>query len=174
MPWFSARRAFASVFLLLAAPCMLGAADLSRDLEARWLASHNRERAALGLAPLRWNDQLAEGADRWAEHLASTGEFRHSPNDQGPRLGENIWGGTSGRFTPERMIGLWLAEKQYFKSGVFPANSTSGNSRDVGHYTQIIWRNSTDVGCSLARGRDEDILVCRYATAGNVWGQSPL
>jgi len=174
MPWISTRRAIAPLLLLLAAPGMLGASDFDSDFATRLLAGHNRERAALGLAPLRWSDELADGAGQWAGHLASTGQFRHSPNDQGQRIGENIWGGTPGQFTPERMVGLWLAEKQFFKNGVFPANSTSGNSRDVGHYTQIIWRRSTEVGCSLARGRDEDILVCRYATAGNVWGQSPL
>ena len=168
------RRAVASLVLLLAAPVMTGAALPGSGLEARVLASHNQERAALGLAPLRWNEQLASGAGQWAEHLASTGEFRHSPNEKGPRIGENIWGGTAGRFSPERMVGLWLAEKRHFTAGVFPANSTSGNARDVSHYTQIIWRRSTEVGCSLARGKDEDILVCRYATAGNVWGQSPL
>ena len=174
MPQISYRRAVATLFLVLAAPCTLGAADPDTDFHLRLLASHNQERAVLGLAPLQWNEELAGSAKQWAEHLASTGQFEHSPDEPGQRVGENIWGGTSGRFTPERMVGLWLEERQLFKPGVFPANSTNGNSRDVSHYTQIIWRKSTDVGCSLARGEREDVLVCRYFTAGNVRGQSPL
>jgi hypothetical protein len=128
----------------------------------------------LGLAPLRWNPRLARDAGAWADHLADTGRFEHSPNSPRGRVGENLWGGTTGRFAPEQMVGLWLEEKRYFKPGLYPANSTSGNAHDVGHYTQVIWRRTTEVGCSLARGEYEDILVCRYAQAGNVRGQSPL
>jgi len=170
----TSRRPIAALLLLLAAPGVVGATDGMSDFELRVLASQNAERAALGLAPLRWNAQLARDAGTWAEHLASTGRFEHSPNAPRQRVGENIWGGTSGRFAPERMVALWLSEKQYFKPGVFPANSTSGDSRDVSHYTQVIWRRTTDVGCSLARGVREDILVCRYTQPGNVWGQSAL
>jgi hypothetical protein len=170
----SLRRAVTVLALLLAAPALLGAADEGPGFNQRVLASHNQERAALGLAPLRWNPQLARAAGTWAEQLASSGRFEHSPEVPRLRVGENLWGGTAGRFAPEQMVGLWLEEKRYFKPGVFPANSTSGNAHDVGHYTQVIWRRTTEVGCSLARGEQEDILVCRYAQAGNVRGQSPL
>lgn len=174
MSWFSQRRSGAPLFLLVAAPCLMGTTAVGSDFESRWLAAHNQERALLGLTPLRWNDDLANGAARWAQHLATTGQFSHSPNEEGQRIGENIWGGTTGRYAPERMVGRWLAEKRYFQSGVFPSNSTSGRSSDVSHYTQIVWRTSTDVGCSLSQGKQQEILVCRYATAGNVWGQSPF
>lgn len=170
----SHRRALAALTLLAAAPAMLGAAGAAPDIVQRLLASHNQERAALGLEPLRWNAQLARTADTWATHLARTGRFEHAPAGPRDRFGENIWGGTPGRFAPEQMVGLWLDEKRYFKPGVFPANSTSGDASDVGHYTQVIWRETTEVGCALARGTSEDILVCRYAEPGNVRGQSPL
>jgi hypothetical protein len=154
-------------------PALLGTTHPDSGFEARLLASHNLERAALGLAPLRWDPDLAAGAAQWAQHLADTKQFKHSPNSVDP-AGENLWAGTTGRFTPERMVGLWLAEKRHFKAGVFPANSSTGNSQDVSHYTQVIWRYSNRVGCSLAQGETEDVLVCRYKTPGNVWGQSPL
>jgi hypothetical protein len=174
MPRISNRRATAALALLLAAPALLGTADAGLDFDQRVLASHNRERAALGLAPLRWNPQLAGDAGAWAAHLADTGRFEHAPTGSRGRVGENIWGGPAGRFAPEQMVGLWLSEKQHFRPGVFPANSTSGSAHDVGHYTQVIWRRTTEVGCSLARGERADILVCRYTEPGNVRGQSPL
>ena len=72
------------------------------------------------------------------------------------------------------MVGLWTAEKRDYKPGVFPNNSRSGDVEDVGHYTQLIWSNTGAVGCALARGQDEDFLVCRYSQAGNVLGERPI
>lgn len=167
-------RRFAPLFLLFAAPATLGATDGMSEFDRRVLASHNAERAALGLAPLRWDPALAGGAREWAGHLAATGRFEHSPDAPRLRVGENLWGGTPGRFTPERMVGHWLSEKRFFKPGVFPANSTSGDPADVSHYTQVIWRSTSDVGCALAEGAHEAVLVCRYRQPGNVLGQSAL
>ena len=163
-----------ALVLLGASPALLGAADLSTDFDTRVLAAHNAERALLGLQPLRWSEELAVGAEQWSSYLSQSGRFEHSPNRTGERIGENIWGGSAGRFPPERMVALWLAEKQYFKPGLFPNNSLTGSSRDVSHYTQVIWRDSGEVGCSISRGDKEDILVCRYKEPGNVIGSSPL
>lgn len=162
-------------FLLFAALLLIGAVTPDPPFEASILAEHNRERARLGLSPLRWNEELARGAQQWADSLARTGRFEHSPDVPGqPRLGENIWGGTAGRFGPQRMVAAWVAEKRHFKPGVFPANSVTGQVEDVSHYTQIIWRDSREVGCSVSRGAAEDILVCRYKSPGNVVGTSPI
>lgn len=164
-----------AALLFAAAPALLGAQGFRADFEDRLLASHNRERAALGLEPMAWNPQLAEGARSWADRLARSGRFEHSPNAPGePLLGENLWAGTRGAFAPEAMVGLWIAEKRYFKPGVFPANSTTGDVADVGHYTQVVWRDTREVGCALSEGRDEEVLVCRYSTYGNVRGRKPF
>ena len=72
------------------------------------------------------------------------------------------------------MVAGWLSERQNFKPGVFPANSTTGEVHDVSHYTQIVWHSTRELGCAVARGRSEDILVCRYNSPGNVFGESPI
>jgi hypothetical protein len=41
----------------------------------------------------------------------------------------------------------------------------------VGHYTQLIWPTTREVGCAVAKGQGNDVLVCRYAPAGNVLGE---
>ena len=161
--------------ILLTASVALTGAVAPSEFENQILAAHNAERAALGLQPLAWNAELAGGARRWSEHLASTGRFEHSPSIPGEMpAGENIWGGTPGAFRPERMVGAWIAEKKHFRPGVFPRNSTTGRVEDVSHYTQIIWRSSLQVGCAISRGASEEILVCRYSAPGNVIGASPL
>ncbi|PKQ00870.1 MAG: hypothetical protein CVT74_02025 [Alphaproteobacteria bacterium HGW-Alphaproteobacteria-13] len=161
--------------LAVAAMLLTGAQSRLGDLDSRLLASHNRERAIAGVPPLRWNANLARSAQTWADHLVRTGRFEHSPNIPGhPPEGENIWGGTPGAFRPEAMVDRWIAEKEYFIPGVFPANSRTGRPEDVSHYTQIVWGRSAEVGCGLARRDDEEILVCRYSEPGNVMGRDPF
>lgn len=145
------------------------------SFEDRVLSSHNRERQEMGMPPLQWDAALAKRAQAWAEHLAANDKFEHSPNVSGqPLEGENIWGGTSGAYSPEHMVDLWIAEKAHFVSGVFPANSKTGRVQDVSHYTQIVWRGTGKVGCGISQRRNEEIMVCRYSEPGNVRGTHPL
>jgi hypothetical protein len=144
------------------------------SFDQRILAAHNRERVDLGLEPLTWNPALAQSAQIWADTLASTGRFEHAPENRYAPEGENLWAGTKGYYTPEAMVDAWIREKRFFRPGVFPDNSTTGNVEDVGHYTQLIWRTTTEVGCAEAASASEDILVCRYAEAGNYIGERPI
>lgn len=134
------------------------------------LAAHNRYRDEVNVPPLVWSDTLASHAQEWADHLASTGgsTLQHS---QTSNEGENLWRGTSNYFSYTEMVNSWGDEKQYFKAGTFPDVSSTGTWSDVGHYTQIIWRNTTEVGCGLAKAEGNDILVCRYSPPGNYMGQ---
>ncbi len=164
-----------SALLFLALPILIGATGRLNYLEDRLLGAHNREREVIGVPLLKWDTQLAAGAQQWADHLAASGKFEHSPNLAAGRAeGENIWGGTPGAFGPESMVGLWIAEKGHYVPGVFPANSRSGRVQDVSHYTQLIWKDTTHVGCGLGRGAQEEILVCRYHSPGNVIGRRPI
>lgn len=172
-----AARGAALAAIVAAAPLLQGAIDLTTNVEERLLAGHNRERAAMGVAPLVWNDALARDAERWGDHLArNVGHLVHypdNPRDPDPQ-GENLWAGTRGYYGPEDMVGLWVAEKKDYKPGVFPDNSRSRNLENVAHYTQVIWRSSDAVGCAITRGRKDDFLVCRYSEGGNVLGERPL
>jgi hypothetical protein len=161
--------------LLLCSPLVTGSIDYNKPFEDRLLSAHNRERSAWGVPPLRWNAELASGAQEWADYLARTGKFQHSPDLPGERpLGENLWAGTAGAYRPEAMVGLWISEKKYFKSGTFPKNSITGRVEDVGHFTQLVWRDSAEVGCAKSVGGGEEVLVCRYSSPGNIMGRAPL
>lgn len=166
-------RSLVAVLLTLSAPLMAGGVDRGVYLEQRLLAAHNRERAATGVPALAWDPGLAADAAVWARELARTGKFKHSPADpRDPNVqGENLWAGTPGAWSPEEMVGYWIAEKRDYKPGVFPAVSKSGDLDKVGHYTQVVWRTTLKVGCALDRSRREDILVCRYSEGGNVIGE---
>ena len=163
-----------AVALLACSPLLIGGTAFRADFNQRVLAAHNAERAAIGVGPLAWNAELAADARAWADELARTGRFEHSPDEVGAEpQGENLWAGTPRAFSPEKMVGLWVSEKKDYHPGVFPNNSRSGDVENVGHYTQLIWRNSGQVGCATAVGRNEEFLVCRYSRAGNVYGERP-
>ncbi|MGZ8298780.1 MAG: CAP domain-containing protein [Allosphingosinicella sp.] len=161
--------------LAVAAPLLIGGSGRLTSLDERLLADHNRERAAAGVPALAWDPVLAAEAASWGEQLAASGAFEHDGDvDEEDPQGENLWAGTRGAYAPEEMVGGWVEEKKYFRPGRFPDNSLTGDLADVGHYTQLMWRESDRVGCALAEGAREDVLVCRYRTAGNVVGERPF
>lgn len=163
-----------AALLTLAAPALLGSTDLTNNLESRVLAAHNRERATLGIPALAWDERLAASAKSWANELAASGAFEHAPENDADPQGENLWAGTRAHYSAEAMVDGWVREKRYYRPGTFPNNSTTGRVEDIGHYTQLMWRNTRRVGCALATGVEEDVLVCRYAQAGNYIGERPF
>lgn len=148
-----------------------GAQSFAAQFPARILAAHNAERARAGVGPLAWDPALGAAAAVYAQQMALTSRFAHSDRRGRPGIGENLWMGPRGVYGPEGMIGGWSSEKRWFRAGLFPNVSRTGNWADVGHYTQMIWPATTRVGCALASTGRTDYLVCRYATKGNVDGR---
>ena len=136
------------------------------------LALHNRERAAWSVAPLAWDPGLSAGADQWAQALASTDRWGHSPRNQRKGQGENLWVGTLNAYPVTAMVGGWIGERRWFTPGIFPAVSRTGRWNDVGHYTQIIARATSRVGCAIRSNRSWTYLVCRYSPQANVDGRA--
>jgi uncharacterized protein YkwD len=132
---------------------------------AELLAAHNAYRASLGLPPLRWSNRLAVNAQRWAVHLAEIGQLEHSGS------GQNLAMAASGTQSLTQLVDLWGSERAYFTNGYFPAISTTGNWVNVGHYSQMIWRTTTEVGCGFVENYGRDVLVCDYNPPGNVMGE---
>jgi uncharacterized protein YkwD len=141
------------------------------DLTSSILAVHNQERAAVGVQPLTWSDTLAAGAQTWAQHLATSGEFKHSPDTS---YGENLAGYTlaEGVSAPGGGQSLWVDEKSNYIPGT---PILENNFRNIGHYTQMVWKDTTQVGCGTATGNGHpfSILVCQYTPPGNRLGQLP-
>ena len=142
-------------------------------LRQAMLAAHAAARAGVGVPPLRWDDRLAADARAYAREMARTGRFAHAHQPlTAARQGENLWTGTIGAFSYAEMAGAWADEGRYFVNRPTPAFSRTGRWQDVGHYTQMIWHDTTALGCAVAAGRAQEYLVCRYAPAGNVWGRA--
>jgi hypothetical protein len=136
------------------------------------LRVHDEERRAVGSPPLEWDDALARDAASWAQHLARTRTFDHCANLGCPTAdeGENLWMGTKGAYTLSTMLHGWSDEKRLLKR----MSSWEDDYHAVGHYTQMVWADTSRVGCAIASNRSDEYLVCRYETAGNVMGESPF
>lgn len=167
-------RIVAALALSAASLLLQGNTGLRSNMDARVLASHNRERTAMGIAPLAWNARLAADAREFGAELAATNSFGHSEEDEDNPVGENLFAGTVGHYAPEAMVDAWVEEKKNFKPGIFPNNSRTGDLADVGHYTQLMWRETGSVGCAVVASEELDYLVCRYAQVGNVEGERPF
>ncbi|MFL6746928.1 MAG: CAP domain-containing protein [Sphingomicrobium sp.] len=160
-------RSWLALCALLAAASP-AAAQSSFDL--RILAAHNTERARARVGPLVWDPAIAAGAKAHADWMARSGQFAHSDRRTRRGLGENLWWGGRGAFSPEQMVAMWAAERRNFTGGIFPNVSRTGQWFDISHYSQLIWPTTTRLGCGFSRGR-VDVLVCRYGPAGNIDGR---
>lgn len=125
-----------------------------------WVDEHNRIRADVGLGPIAWNEDIASGAKKHAE----TCKFEHSSNNErqfgSQILGENLgYGSPYDNFTDKQMIKMWEDEKAHYKHPQKPSESATGVT---GHYTQIVNKNVTELGCGCANCGGKKQCVCRY------------
>lgn len=136
------------------------------------LSAHNLVRKKVGVGPLVWSEKLSESAQEWADTLKDEGCLgRHDPNHV---YGENIyWGWSSagdGKLllkNSDYVVSLWSDEQKYFNY----TKNICAKGKICGHYTQLVWRSTTSVGCATNTCFDgdtqTDIWVCRYDPAGN-------
>ena len=123
------------------------------------LASHNRYRARHCAAPLTWSPRLAEVAQAWANTLAAKGcAFGHS---RGGSYGENLAAGTTGAMDPGTVVAMWYDEVALY------AFDRPGFSMQTGHFTQVVWRGTTQLGCGVVQCKGMDVWVCNYDPPGN-------
>ena len=134
------------------------------------LNRHNQIRNELfSGSNLIWSDVVEKSAQDYANTLAQNGKFEHS----GGGYGENLYA-SSTNSSMKNGLEAWYSEK--------PAYSYNTNScasgHICGHYTQVIWKNTTEVGCAKAtyttgRFNGGTVVVCQYNQAGNYVGEKP-
>jgi len=142
-----------------------------QDLARRLLAVHNAARAEVGAPPLVWDDALAVSAASYGPRLAALGRLVHSPRGERPGQRENLAMDLDWRGTPESLSATWVAEKRDFVPGLFPRVTRTARWEDVAHYTQMIWKGTTHVGCAINDGGGWRYLICRYSPPGNADGK---
>lgn len=181
-----------SVLVALATAALVGCGDgpeVAADPAAEYavepaglasiVAAHDQVRADVGVGPLAWDAALARTAATWAAKCRDNGSgfIPHNPDRSAGSpvyVGENIYASTAppGAVTGPQVVAAWASEKADYDH----ASNTCAAGQVCGHYTQVVWRSTTRVGCAK---QDCPALtyrtnvVCNYAPGGNVSGERP-
>ncbi len=130
------------------------------------LSAHNAWRKRYKVGPLRWSPKLAAYAEQWAENLVHTGSFQHRPDSP---YGENLATASGQQLTPDRVVDMWGSESKYYN---YRTNSCVPGEM-CGHFTQLVWKGTKEVGCGMAHNDERQVWVCNYNPPGNVVGHKP-
>ncbi|KAJ3841064.1 PR-1-like protein [Lentinula raphanica] len=138
--------------------------DASDSDVQKYLSDHNSIRAQHGAAALTWSNDAAAKAQQWANNCV----FEHSGGSLGP-FGENLAAGTGSSYGIDQAIDSWSSEASQYN----PSNP------EASHFTQMVWKATTQVGCAVASCSGifdasfglASFYVCEYSPQGNVIGE---
>ncbi|TRY81051.1 hypothetical protein TCAL_10179 [Tigriopus californicus] len=157
--------------------------------------SNDGQPGATKMYKLKWDHNLAKVAQRWAQTCQSGHDTNRGTDDFDP-AGQNMaWRATtalpSGSRDFEAMVQAWYDEvafmnpavvDSFISSGPLIQNKASNPAQDeaIGHYTQVVWGETTHVGCGVIvyatwnnnyqKMFYNEQFVCNYGPAGNYLG----
>ncbi len=128
--------------------------------------AHNQFRAKHGVPPLKGDPKLVEIARKRAKTNADADNMSHNGKPNG--VGENLAWRSGGVSSCSEPVSSWYSEiKKYNFKDPNPKFSTA-----TGHFTQVVWKSTTSVGCASAKSRSNKIYTaCNYQPAGNFAGK---
>lgn len=136
---------------------------------AGMVAAHNSWRQRVGVPPLTWSTSAAKVAQSWANQLKNTQNCQMSHNPDRGEYGENIYWSSGRSSTSKDVVNSWGSEVQDYDY----ATNQCNRGKMCGHYTQVVWRDTTQVGCGKASCDSVEIWVCNYSPPGNYNGEKP-
>lgn len=134
--------------------------------------------AATPLPCLKWNTELAKVAQDYADQC----DNQHNPNRVTQQTTFSTVGENLGASTVTDLAAFWPTAVTGWHNEVSNYNFTANSCSAVcGHYTQIVWAGTTEIGCGITScpnlanfpAPNAVFLVCNYGEAGNFIGQRP-
>ncbi|KAJ1270333.1 hypothetical protein BS78_06G045900 [Paspalum vaginatum] len=134
------------------------------------LSVHNSARQAVGVAPLAWSAQIAGYAKAYARSRRGDCAPRRSPLFY---FGENLVVGRGRHWNASALAAPWVAEGRWYDHGTNSCAAPSGADGCL-RYTQVVWRNTTQLGCArIVCDSGDTLLVCDYFPPGNYGNGRP-
>lgn len=122
------------------------------------LEAHNNFRKAHQAPPFTWSSTLARDAEAWAKQIAREGRLRHDDTKDG----ENVFMVFGREIDGSDAVNSWYSEVKDYNF------SKSGYQSNTGHFTQVVWKGSKELGIGRAKSADGKVFVVgRYRPAGN-------
>ncbi|KAF4105124.1 Golgi-associated plant pathogenesis-related protein 1 [Onychostoma macrolepis] len=131
------------------------------SFKQEFLEAHNQYRKQHQAPELTYSDELSSAAQKWADHMLSKKSLSHSDTEDG----ENVfYSFSSVKKTPkgEEAVDSWYSEIKDYDF------SSSGYQPQTGHFTQVVWKSSTELGVGLATDGNTVFVVGQYRPAGNI------
>jgi pathogenesis-related protein 1 len=138
--------------------------------------AHNAVRAAVRMPagypgpwtpipPVEWSDEIAVTSQAWADNLRETKKcgLMHSDTN----YGENLAGGKD--MDAAHAVKMWASEGEHY---IYKPRYEW--DIPTGHYTQVVWRKTTLIGCGYASCGKKVVIVCRYNPPGNHIDKAPF
>ena len=126
------------------------------------LENHNYHRKRHQVGSLVRSSDLESIAQSYSQTLASTGKFAHSGNKyNGDYMGENLYMSFGSIITGTDASQMWYDEKELYDF------NNQGFSMDTGHFTQLVWKGSKQLGCGASCSNYGCYITCNYYPAGN-------
>ncbi|XP_068745243.1 Golgi-associated plant pathogenesis-related protein 1-like isoform X1 [Montipora capricornis] len=122
---------------------------------------HNYFRTLHQVPPVTWSTSLQKEAEDWVKHLAENNKFQHSLHNPG-----NLYmaGYKHDEICSDAI--WWFHQEEKFYN-----YSSPGFLYAAGHFTQVIWRNSKEIGAAWAKRKDGRFVVSiKYKPGGNYDG----
>lgn len=121
------------------------------------LRKHNEYRARHDTPPLRLSVPICREAQAWAQTLAAENVMRSRGR---ARYGENIYSIKAAVVQGSMPVEAWYSEVDQYKGQYTPG---------TGHFTQIVWVASVELGVGVARSRTGEVyVVANYYPPGNI------
>lgn len=167
---------FKNLLLLLFPTLILGQLDKDK-LSA--LQVHNDARKEVGVAPLVWSEKLEQQALKYAKQIARTNNYEHSNTKDGENLAMFYEYEESNRvktyiYSDTPLYDASMAWYEEIKDYKYSKIKRFRIGPKIGHYTQMVWKDTKEVGIASAISKNGKVyVVARYYPVGNYLGEYP-
>lgn len=153
------------------------ATSATNSYQSAVLYNHNIHRSNHSVSSVEWSADLEASA----QTLASRCVYQHDTSIAGGGYGQNIGYGVDASDVGVMITNLMYNDEiEYFPTPYGAADPSMSNFDSWGHFSQIVWKATTHVGCatvtcnSLGNTDSSSALpftVCNYSPPGNVGGE---